>query len=248
MMQYKFTVNKLSDRKELGRVAAQEAAEAISALLKEKETINAIFAAAPSQNEFLEELAKSGVDFSRINAFHMDEYVGLPDDAPQRFAAYLREHIFSLVPFRSVNYLNGSACDAEAECERYYALLRENPVDIVFMGIGENGHIAFNDPHVADFNDPKLVKVVELDEKCRQQQVNDGCFAKIDDVPKRAMTLTIPALMAAGQHFCMVPGKTKCQAVHDTVCGPIGPHCPATAMRTAPDARLYIDGDSGRDL
>ena len=248
MMQYKFTVNILNDRKELGRVAAREAAEAISALLKKKETINAIFAAAPSQNEFLEELSKSGLDFSRINAFHMDEYVGLPDGAPQRFASYLKEHIFSLVPFRSVHYLNGSACDIEAECERYAALLRENPVDIVFMGIGENGHIAFNDPHVADFQDPKLVKIVELDEKCRQQQVNDGCFAKIDDVPRKAMTLTIPALMAAAQHFCMVPGKTKCQAVYETIYGPIGPRCPATAMRLTADARLYVDRDSAKHL
>ncbi|MEE1043435.1 MAG: 6-phosphogluconolactonase, partial [Clostridia bacterium] len=127
-------------------------------------------------------------------------------------------------------------------------LLKENPVDIVCMGIGENGHIAFNDPHVADFNDPKLVKYVELDEMCRNQQVNDGCFAKIDDVPKYAMTLTIPALVSAKYNFCIVPAPTKAQAVKNTVCGEISEKCPASILRRKDNAILYCDADSSAEM
>ena len=232
-------------RDEMGKAAAAEAAEAIKKLLETKGEINMIFAAAPSQNEFLAALtADKSIDFTKINAFHMDEYIGLPADAPQRFANFLKRSLFDKVPFKSVNIIDCTAPDPEKECERYAALLKEYPCDIVCMGIGENGHIAFNDPHDADFDDPKTVKVVSLDEVCRQQQVNDGCFRSIDEVPKYALSLTIPALIAPEYVFCVVPAKTKADAVKNTLTGPIDESCPASILRRHKNTVLYLDMDS----
>lgn len=238
-------VNVYEERNEMGKVAAEEVSAAIQKVLKEKEYCNMIFAAAPSQNEVLAALAcDKNIDFTRVNAFHMDEYIGLADDAPQGFGLFLRRAIFDKVPFNSVHYINGNAKDIEAECKRYAALLKEYPTDIVLLGIGENGHVAFNDPPVADFSDPEVIKCVPLDTVCRQQQVNDGCFSSIALVPMYALTLTVPTLMAAKQLFCVVPASTKAQAVQATVCGEIGTHCPASIMRNHADATLYLDPDS----
>lgn len=232
-------------RKEMGAAAALDTAKAIKKLIAKKGEVNMIFAAAPSQNDYLLALTEDkSIDFTKINAFHMDEYVGLPQDAPQVFGNFLKRAIFDKVPFRSINTINSSAPDAEAECERYSQLLKEYPCDIVCMGIGENGHIAFNDPHVADFNDNKAVKVVSLDNVCRQQQVNDGCFKKIEDVPKFALTLTIPTLVLPQYIFCIVPAKTKASAVQATLLGQVGEKCPATVLRRHKNAILYLDTDS----
>lgn len=237
-----------ADRKAMGDAAGHDIAQAIRDLLRQKDEINMIFAAAPSQNETLAALiAEPAIDWTRVNAYHMDEYVGLSGDSPQSFSTYLREHIFGLVPFKSVNCIDGAA-SAKEECGRYGKLLSENPVDIVCLGIGENGHIAFNDPWVADFDDPVKVKAVPLDEVCRKQQVHDGCFPTLDDVPKYALTLTIPALTAAAHMFCSVPAATKREAVTRTVNGDITIDCPATIMRKHPHAVLYCDADSGADL
>lgn len=239
------TVNIYSTRDEMGKAAASDVKACILSLLEKKETINMIFAAAPSQNEVLAALANdSEIPWNRVNAFHMDEYIGLPADAPQGFGNFLKDHIFGIANFKSVNYINISAPDAEEECRRYSELLAKYPTDIVVMGIGENGHIAFNDPPVADFNDPKAVKPVQLDEICRNQQVNDGCFAHIDQVPKTAITLTVPTLTSGDHLFCIVPAATKAKAVKAIVCGEIGEHCPATALRRHKSAVLYLDGDS----
>lgn len=233
------------DRCAMGVFAAADAARSIRKLLSKKQELNMVFAAAPSQNEFLEALcSEKDIDWNRINAFHMDEYVNLPADAPQGFGNFLKERIFGKLPFHSVNYLNGNCSDLEQECERYSALLRQHPVDIVLMGIGENGHIAFNDPHVARFDDPKLVKIVDLDEKCRKQQVNDGCFSNIEKVPTHALTLTIPALMSGKYLFCMVPAKTKAWAVYHTINDPVSESIPATCLRKHEHAALYLDADS----
>lgn len=238
-------VNVYNSRAEMGAAAARDIAAAIRRVLSEKEVCNMIFAAAPSQNEVLAALAADEtIDFSRINAFHMDEYIGLPGDAPQAFGNFLRNAIFGRAPFRSVNYIDGNAADIGAECVRYSALLREYPTDIVVLGIGENGHVAFNDPPVADFADSVLIKPVPLDPICRQQQVNDGCFAALEQVPTHALTLTIPALMTGKALYCVVPAPTKAKAVAATVRGDVGHHCPATAMRSHPAARLYLDPDS----
>ena len=238
-------IKKYESRDDMGRAAASDIAECIKALLEKQTVVNMIFAAAPSQNEMLKYLCvEKGIDWKRINAFHMDEYVGLKSDAPQCFSNYLRTHIFDIKPFKSVNCLNADVIDSEAECRRYSKLLYNNPCDIVCMGIGENGHIAFNDPHVADFNDKAAVKVVDLDAVCRMQQVNDGCFASIDDVPKYAMTLTIPVMMAAKYRFCVVPGPTKAKAVYETLYSNISEKCPAGILRTKKNSVLYCDNDS----
>ena len=238
-------VNIYSSRDEMGAAAAADVKAAILRALSERETINMIFAAAPSQNEVLANLANDKeIPWGRVNAFHMDEYIGLDKDAPQGFGNFLNKAIFGIAPFKSVSYIDISAPDADKECERYSALLRENPVDIVVLGIGENGHIAFNDPPFADFEDKALVKSVKLDEVCRNQQVNDGCFATIDDVPTHALTLTVPALMAGKELYCIVPAKTKAKAVYETVNGDITPDCPASVLRTHKSVTLYLDPDS----
>ena len=229
----------------MGEAAAKDIKKKIAELLSEKSEINMIFAAAPSQNDVLKSLVEdTSIEWNRVNAYHMDEYIGLDKNAPQGFGNFLRDHIFGLVPFKSVNYIDITTTDPEAEAERYGKLLRENPTDIVVMGIGENGHIAFNDPPVANFKDPKTVKPVKLDEICRQQQVNDGCFIAIDDVPTHAMTLTVPTLVAAPYLFCIVPAPTKAKAVYETLNGSIDEHCPASILRLQKNAILYLDDKS----
>ena len=234
-------------RAHMGAAAARDIAEEMRRQLAEKDEINMIFAAAPSQNETLAALVKEDVDWSRVNAFHMDEYVGLEPGAPQSFGTYLKEHIFGLVPLKSVNLIDPSN-DAAAEIGRYSALLEVHPVDITVLGIGENGHIAFNDPGVADFEDPALVKVVPLDEVCRMQQVHDGCFPDIAAVPTHALTLTVPALTKAAAMFCSVPAPTKAEAVWRTMTEDISENCPAAIMRRHPHAVMYCDRDSARLL
>ena len=172
-----------ADRTAMGAAAARDGAALLRRLLAQQDTVRAVFAAAPSQNEFLEALcAAPDIDWKRVTAFHMDEYVGLDAAAPQGFGNFLRARVFDRLPFGQVCYLTGNAPDVEAECSRYAGLLAQAPIDIVFMGIGENGHIAFNDPPVAEFDDPAAVKVVALDEVCRNQQVHDGCRRKASSV------------------------------------------------------------------
>lgn len=236
-------------RREMGEKAALLVAEAMRSLLAERETISMIFAAAPSQNEFLEALIlQPNIDWQRVVAFHMDEYIGLSADAPQGFGNFLKDRIFSKVPFREVYYLNGQAIDPQLECLRYAALLNNFQPEIVCMGIGENTHIAFNDPHVARFDDPQTVKVVDLDQACRQQQVNDGCFISIDEVPTHALTLTVPTLLRPKYVFCMVPGINKAQAVAHTLTKPVEQHFPSTALRNHPNAILFLDANSASML
>ena len=238
-------IKQFANRTQLGETAGRDFAKAVNMLLKHKETIRVVFAAAPSQNEFLATIANDlSIDFSRIHAYHMDEYLGLPKGSPQSFGMYLHEHIFSLRSFASVNYMDSQAQSPSAECERYAKLIAGNGVDIVCMGIGENGNFAFNDPPVADFTDPLMVKVVQLEDACRLQQVHDGCFASLDEVPLEAITLTIPALAHGSYHFCMVPATTKAEAVRNTLNNDISIACPATILRTWPHTTLYIDADS----
>jgi glucosamine-6-phosphate deaminase len=232
-------------RNEMGMAAASDAAAQIQQLLKTKAFVNIIFAAAPSQNEMLFHLAsQQDIEWRRINAFHMDEYVGLSENAPQRFGHFLEQAIFGKQTFHAVQYINGNAVDPAAECSRYAALLEAHPVDMVCMGIGENTHIAFNDPHVANLNDPLMVKLVELDEVSRMQQVHDGCFASIDEVPRKAITLTIPALLKAASIFCVVPGINKAEAVYHTINSPVSALYPSTALRQHEKASLYLDVNS----
>ena len=236
-------------REEMGQYASNEISSAIKEFLKTEPTINMIFAAAPSQNDVLKALTEDKtIPFERINAFHMDEYIGLSKDAPQGFGNFLKNALFGKANFLSVNYIDSEATDIQKECERYDALLKEHPIHIVVLGIGENGHIAFNDPHVAEFNDKESIKAVTLDEVCRQQQVNDGCFANLDAVPKQALTLTIPTLFSGQKLFCIVPAKTKAWAVNETVNGVISEKCPASILRKHNACTLYLDSESASML
>lgn len=236
-------------RAEMGAAAAADACACLKEIVREKGFANAIFAAAPSQNEFLAALCASDAPLHRVNALHMDEYVGLPADAPAGFGNFLRRAIFDKAPFASVHFISdGSDASPEALMKRYEQVLADYPPDVVFMGIGENGHIAFNDPPTADFFDPLSIKKVRLDETCRLQQVHDGCFENLDAVPKYALTLTVPALMRARYAFVVVPAATKKNAVNRAVREDISTRCPATILRARPNAVLYADPDSGADL
>lgn len=247
-----YTVEKLnvkiySDRMAMGQAASQAVADQMKKILMAKETLDMVFASAPSQNEFLEGLSEiSGLEWKRVTAFHLDEYVGLPDTSPQNFGHFLRKRLFGKVHPGKVHYLNGMADDVEAECDRYARLLEDHPLDIACIGIGENGHLAFNDPPVARFDDPLVVKIVELDPMSRQQQVNDGCFSGLESVPKKAMTLTLPIILSARFIHCMVPGPTKAEAVKRTLEGPISTDCPATGLRKHDHATLSLDKDSAK--
>jgi glucosamine-6-phosphate deaminase len=246
----KLQVNIYESRSSMGSAAAQDAADNIKNLLSSRPGfVNVIFAAAPSQNEFLLHLSKTqNIDWSRVNAFHMDEYVGIDQSSPRSFASFLRTNIFEKVPLNKIYYIDGSASDSAGECERYAALITDNPPDIVCMGIGENTHIAFNDPHTADFNDPLLVKLVTLDEASRQQQVHDGCFPDLSAVPTSAITLTVPALLQAKSIYCIVPGKNKATAVFQTINSGSTEKYPSTSLKTHPAAILYLDAESSEKL
>jgi glucosamine-6-phosphate deaminase len=236
-------------RDALGRAAAHDVAEKMRLLLMGQAKIRIVFAAAPSQNEFLAALCEEpGLAWEQVEAFHMDEYVGLGADAPQGFARFLRERLFDQVRPGRVEYLNGAAPNPQIECARYAALLQGAPLDIVCAGIGENGHMAFNDPHVADFQDGQTVKLVQMDEVCRLQQVHDGAFLDLESVPSTALTMTMPALMSGRWVYCMVPGPTKTEAVRRTCTGEIAEACPATLMRQHAQAVLYLDRDSAAGL
>lgn len=229
------------NREQMGCCAADDISACIEALFKEKDELNMIFAAAPSQNDTLAELCKKALPWEKINALHMDEYVGLDKNHPQSFGRYLYDHIFSKVPFKSVKYISDYG-------ESYAEILKETPIDIICMGIGENGHIAFNDPGVADFNDPLLIKKVKLDDVCRMQQVHDGCFPTLSDVPEYALTLTVPEMFSGAHLFCSVPVKTKAEAVFRTVNEEISENCPATIMRRHQSAVMYCDKESGERI
>jgi len=243
----RLSVEIYATRDEMGIAAGRAVARCMRGLLEKKNQIRMIFAAAPSQNEFLAELASfPDLDWNRVTALHMDEYVGVDADAPQSFVRYLREHLYDRVSPGIVHSLNGSASDPAVECGRYSRLINAAPIDILCAGIGENGHLAFNDPPGADFDAPETVKVVNLTLTCREQQVHDGCFPDLDSVPQQALTLTIPAMMVASYAFCVVPGPTKAEAVRDTLLGSISAQCPATILRRHPSAVLYVDADSAR--
>ncbi|MDR2143385.1 MAG: glucosamine-6-phosphate deaminase [Treponema sp.] len=238
----KLKVRVFDSREEMGRNAAGDAAERIKGIILKKGEATVVFAAAPSQNEVLENLKKSGVDWKKVRALHMDEYINLPADHPAGFGNFLDRAIFKSAPFMEIYYLRDYG--PEEAADRYAELLEKYPPDLVLLGIGENGHLAFNDPAVADFRDPKAVKVVELDDICRMQQVNDGCFASIDEVPKTALTLTMSALCKIPEKIITVPGAKKAGAVRDALAGPLSTACPASILRDYGNSVLYLDRDS----
>lgn len=235
-----------SDRDSMGEYAARLIADKMRELLASQESINMVFAAAPSQNDVLKYLSMQDVDWSRVTAFHMDEYVGLEQNSPKTFAHYLDGALFSKVKLKNIYYIGCG--DSEKLCERYEKLLKAHPIDIVCLGIGENGHIAFNDPDVADFADKKVIKLVGLDNACRRQQVNDKTFDTLADVPHYAVTLTIPTLVSAKYMFCTVPTEKKAEAVYRTMRAPVDRTVPATILRRHPNAVMFTDVDSAKLL
>lgn len=230
-----------ADRATAGAEAAREAAETINDAITRQGAARIVLACAPSQDEMLAALVAATVDWSRVTVFHMDEYVGLEAGHASSFRRYLHAHFLSQARVACFHGIAGEAADAAAECRRYAALLNAAPLDLVCLGIGENGHLAFNDPPVANFADPEPVKVVELDYACRRQQVNDECFGSWDEVPRRALTLTIPTLLGAQRLIVTVPGVRKAAAVHTALHGPVAAACPASALRTHVDATLHLD-------
>src|SRR5256885_1258275 len=205
----------------------------------------AVLATGNSQIKFLEQLVKlGGVDWSKVTLFHMDEYLGIPQDHPASFRRYLRERVARLVEPKVFHYLEGDALLPIKECERYAQLLRAQPIDLCCLGIGENGHLAFNDPPVADFNDNRSVKIVKLDDACKQQQVGEGYFPNRESVPSYALTLTIPALCASKKMICIVPEKRKAEAVKAALQGPVTVACPGSVLRKQAHCLLFLDCES----
>lgn len=245
-----FKVDELSVRvyatqKDLAADAAREAQAFLVQCLAERGEASAILATGNSQIQFLDELLQiGGVDWSKMTLFHMDEYLGINENHAASFRRYMRERVESRVKPKAFHYILGDADQPLNECARYCELLQTQEIDLCCLGIGENGHIAFNDPHVAEFDDPWAVKVVSLDLKCRQQQVDEGHFSDVDDMPRYAYTLTIPTLCAVRKMICISPEKRKAHAVHGALREAVSTNCPASYLRTQPQAVMLLDMDS----
>lgn len=238
------TVEIYPDKATLSQAAADFVAERTRAAIAERGNARVIFATGASQYDFLDALcAAHAIDWNRVTAFHLDEYVGISADHPASFRRYLQERLFSRLPFAAVHLLSGDAPDPAAECRRYAALLAAGPIHIACVGIGENGHLAFNDPP-ADFHTTAAVHIVNLDEACRRQQVGEGHFPSLAAVPPQALSMTIPAILAADAIACIAPESRKAEAVRCTLTRPIDPACPASALRNHPRCRLYLDSAS----
>lgn len=242
------SVRVFDQRDEMGAAAAKDAAARIRAIIEKKGMANLVFAAAPSQDDLLSCLLKEDIDWTKVRAFHQDEYVGISESEPAGFGNYLRRNIYDHVNMGETYYLLCDAGKAEEKCREYEELLKKYPPDLIFLGIGENGHLAFNDPSVADFNDPEMIKIVELEQVCRQQQVNDGCFKALEDVPKEAMTMTMSLIQAIPEAICCVPTNRKADAVKKALEGPIDESCPSSILRRHPNAVLYLDRDSAAKI
>lgn len=234
---------------DLGRAAALDAREIINRALAKQGRANVILATGNSQLTFLEALRElASIDWSRVNVFHMDEYLDLAPTHPASFPLFLRRHFLDFVEVGAFYPVPGQPTDVEQACRAYEALLRQHPADLVALGFGENGHLAFNDPPYAQFDDPTWVKVIELAEASRRQQVGEGHFGSLEEVPTQAITLTIPALLAPGAILCIVPEARKAEAVRACLTGPITEDCPGSILRRVDHARLYLDQDSAAQL
>jgi len=240
---------KISDTpEELGKVAAADAARVIRQAIAANGEARVIVATGASQFAFLAALAKEGgVEWSRVTCFHLDEYLGMPDTHPASFRRYLRERVVAPLAPKHFEFVDGTAPDPEAECARVGALLRAKPIDVAFVGIGENGHLAFNDPP-ADFTTDRAYIIVELDEPCRRQQLGEGWFATLDDVPRRAISMSIPQILKAVEILCIVPDQRKAQAVHECLDGAVTQLHPASALQQHGRTTFYLDRNSSSKL
>jgi glucosamine-6-phosphate deaminase len=235
--------------KAMGKAATEEAAERLRALAAQNEVMAVVFPAGGSQVATLDALtAIPDLPWNKVVGFHMDEYLGLSDQHPASFRRYVREYITDKVKMRQFYEVDGMAADVEKTCREYAELLRQYKPQLCLLGIGENGHLAFNDPAEANFDDPLDVKVVSLDEQCRQQQVNEGWFKSLPEVPKQAISLTIPTLFRIPQLILSVPGERKAHIVHRALTEAISTRCPATILRKHPHTTIYLDPDSAAEL
>jgi len=230
------------DREIAGAAGAAIAADEIRSMLARNGEASVIFASAVSQDSFLAALRAHGdIEWNRVTVFHLDEYAGMSPDHPASFRRYLRERLLDHVPLRAFHQLNGEAKDLQMECKRYRALLHEAQPGLVALGIGENGHLAFIDPHSCNFNDPEDVRVVDLDDVCRLQQVHDGGFTRMEDVPRLALSLTVPLFLRIPRALVFVSGDKKATAVKAALEGPVSETCPASALRHHPNAKMFLD-------
>ncbi|NND32852.1 MAG: glucosamine-6-phosphate deaminase [Saprospiraceae bacterium] len=225
----------------MGIAAADFVENKLKIAIQEKGYANLILATGTSQFSFLKALQQKEIAWEKVTVFHLDEYVGISDSHPASFRKYLKDRILDAVTPKHVYFLNGDADDLEQEMVRYTEKLKKHPIDIACIGIGENGHIAFNDPPVADFKDPKMVKLVALDEACRRQQLGEGWFPSFEEVPKHALTLTITAILSCKAISCVVPDLRKAEAVYNALYGDISPSCPASILRTHPETVMFLD-------
>jgi glucosamine-6-phosphate deaminase len=243
------TIRSYDRADELAADAAKITQSYLQYLLARQDTATVVLATGNSQIKFLANLIRlGGIDWSRIVFFHLDEYLGIDANHPASFRRYLHEQVEEKVNPAAFHYIEGDTMQPLAECDRYTKLLLSQPIDLCCLGLGGNGHLAFNEPPVADFHDPQYIKLVKLEFSTRQQQVNQGYFTEISDVPKYAFTLTIPAICLAKQIFCFAPGKHKSTAVQQMLKGAIAPSCPATILRTQAQATLFLDADSAKLL
>ncbi len=234
-----------STKEELGEAAAAHAAKVIQSAVEKHGMARVIAATGNSQLDFIQALAwHREVAWEQVEVFHMDEYVGSSDTHPASFRLWIKQRIEKTMPIARVHYLQADANDLESEIRRYSDLLAERPADVAFVGFGENGHIAFNEPGVANFNDPLRVKLIELDEASRQQQTGEGHFPTLQDVPLRALTLTCSQLFSAAAWICCVPEKRKAAAVKMALQGPVSTACPASVVQRHSNARVFLDSDS----
>ena len=238
-------VQVFSSNREASRAAAREAAAILRGGIASRGRARLVLSTGNSQLEFIDALVRAqDLDWTAVEALHLDEYAGMRMTHPASFRLWLKTKLVDRVPLRAMHYLAGDAPDSEAECRRYGDLVAEAPIDVGAVGIGENGHIAFNDPPVADFADPLRVKIVRLDDACRRQQVGEGHFDSISSVPECALSMTCSSILAMTNLICCVPELRKAQAVRDAIEGPISTACPASILRTHPRAQLFLDLES----
>jgi glucosamine-6-phosphate deaminase len=232
------------DSEELAELAAEDGAGVIRAAIAERGEANVVFATGNSQQQMLRYLTgMSDIHWERVIGFHLDEYLGLNDRHPASFCRYLRERLTEIVPIGKFHWIDGSCADARRECLRLSDAIARHPLDLAFIGIGENGHLAFNDPP-ADFDTRSPYVVVDLDERCRRQQVGEGWFARLEDVPRQAITMSIQQILSASTIVCTVPDSRKAEAVSAAFQGPLTPEVPASILRRHANATVYLDPDS----
>ncbi len=233
----------------MSKAAAKEAAETIITSIDNKGIANVMLSTGNSQLSFLKELREfKGIRWSAVNIFHLDEYIGLSLEHPASFLFYLKKNFLSFVNIYAFFPIPGQSQNIEYACKGYEYLLKAHPIDVVFIGIGENGHLAFNEPSIANFDDPTWVKIVKLDENSRQQQVGEGYFKSVKDVPTHAISVTITGMLASKKILCIVPEKRKAEAIYKTLNNPINVSCPATILQVTENATLFLDLDSASQI